>query len=241
MIILLKLNSHFAKLERTNMLSQFLRDPILLIYFIPTLVISLSVHELSHGLAAYAMGDPTAKNNGRLSLNPLAHLDAAGTFMLLVFGFGWAKPVPVNPMYFKNRKAGMVVTSIAGPISNLIMGFLSLALFLLTAFNDFGIIGEYLNTFAYLMTSINVGLAVFNLLPISPLDGSKILYAVLPNNTYFKIMKYERYFAPILMILLFLGWLTIPLNILRGIVINFFALILAPLFGVPASIVSSVF
>ncbi len=200
------------------MLESFLRDAI---YIVPAVLFSLSIHEFSHGYAAYKLGDPTAKNHGRLTLNPMAHMDLAGTICMLLFRFGWAKPVPVNPMYFKERKKGMALTAAAGPLSNLLMAFVSMIIFYAVSFfNNGNMVMNYIEVFFNVMISLNVGLAVFNLLPISPLDGSKIMYAVLPNHIYFKIMQYERYFMPVLFIMLWFGFLTVPLSILRNFIID---------------------
>lgn len=172
-------------------------------------LLSLSVHELSHGLAAYGLGDKTAKNSGRLSLNPIHHMDPVGALCLFLFGFGWAKPVPVNPWNFRSKKGGMVLTSLAGPISNFILAF----------FAQFGVVVLGRMSFAsdtqfsfmvatvgyiicqYLMF-INLGLGLFNLIPVPPLDGSKVLNAILPQRWYFKIMEYERYGFLILILLI---------------------------------------
>ncbi|MBR5152700.1 MAG: site-2 protease family protein [Clostridia bacterium] len=171
------------------------------------ILLSLTVHELFHGLAAYWMGDKTAKSSGRLTLNPLYHLEPMGALCLLLFGFGWARPVPVNPWNFKHKKAGMVLTSLAGPLSNFVLAFLAqlaICVLLNLKFSHEGflfslavvcmIICQYL-------VAINLGLGLFNLIPIPPLDGSKILNAVLPARIYFKIMEWERY-GFILLILL---------------------------------------
>lgn len=171
-------------------------------------LLSLSVHELGHGLAAYAMGDNTAKSSGRLSLNPLDHLDPIGTICLLVSQFGWAKPVPVNPYNFKNQKGGMVLTSLAGPFTNFVLAFIAqigvMALGSRLPFMSGGIMYDILLIFNMIcsnMLIINLGLGIFNLLPIPPLDGSKVLGSVLRTDLYFKYMQYEQ-FGFILLILL---------------------------------------
>ncbi|MBQ2697153.1 MAG: site-2 protease family protein [Clostridia bacterium] len=208
-------------------MQRFLQDAI---YLIPAVLFSLSFHEFFHGFVADRLGDPTARNQGRLTLNPKAHLDPIGTVCMLLFRFGWAKPVPVNMMYFKNPKQGMAITAAAGPASNLLLAFGSMALYFVFAIRGGdGLIGGYLTTFFYIMILINVGLAVFNLLPISPLDGSKILYAVLPNQIYFKIMQYEQYFQPIIFLLLWTGLLSTPLGFLRDLVIDGMSFVLRPL------------
>lgn len=195
------------------------------------MLLSLSFHEFSHGYVAFKLGDPTAKQAGRLTLNPLAHIDPLGTLCMLIFRFGWAKPVPVNVMYFKDRKKGMAITAAAGPISNLLLAFLCLLLFVpVLVYAGWTAVGSYAANFLYIMVMINVGLAVFNLLPISPLDGSKILYAVLPNKIYFSIMRYERYFQPVLFLLLWTGLLSRPISFLRDAVISGMEFLVSPIF-----------
>ena len=211
------------------MLQSFLQDAI---YLIPAVLLSLSFHEFSHGYVAFKLGDPTAKQAGRLTLNPLAHIDPLGTLCMLIFRFGWAKPVPVNVMYFKDRKKGMAITAAAGPISNLLLAFLCLLLFVpVLVYAGWTAVGSYAANFLYIMVMINVGLAVFNLLPISPLEGSKILYAVLPNKIYFSIMRYERYFQPVLFLLLWTGLLSRPISFLRDAVISGMEFLVSPIFS----------
>ena len=171
---------------------------------VPVLIISLVLHELSHGLAAYIMGDRTAKDYGRLSLNPLKHVDWLGFFMLLVAGIGWAKPVPVNMMQFKDPKKGMAVTALAGPLMNILLVFVSLIFYALGGVYGYN---KYIMLFIYIMAYYNAVLAMFNLLPIPPLDGSKVLFAFLPDRHYYKLMMYERY-GMILILLLSLTNLT---------------------------------
>ncbi len=176
---------------------------------LPVLLLSLTVHELSHGLAAYVLGDNTAKRQGRLSLNPIKHIDPIGFLLLVVAGFGWAKPVPVDPGYFKKPKQGMAITAVAGPLSNLILAFIST--FIILATEGFAPIYQYIVKHVYpdsIVTSVlllliiyNCVLALFNLIPVPPLDGSKILAAFLPNRIYYKYLYYERY-GMILMLLL---------------------------------------
>lgn len=210
-----------------NFLQNFIQDAI---YLLPAVLISLTVHEFCHGYAAYLLGDPTAKNNGRLTLNPLSHLDPLGTICLLFFRFGWAKPVPVNPMYFRSPKKGMALTAAAGPASNLVMAFFSMLLLYITMYvGGDGAVAGYLFQFFLIMTYINIGLAVFNLLPISPLDGSKIFATLLPEDTYFKLMQYERYVQPILFLLLFTGKLSKPLSWLQGKVFSLLQYLVLPI------------
>lgn len=169
----------------------------------------LTVHETCHGLAALALGDPTAKSMHRLSLNPLHHIDWLGLALMFTVGFGWAKPVPVDPRYFKNPKGGMAITALAGPLSNLLMAYLSaLALGALSAVA--AVRGEtagltlWLDFFA-LMVSLNIGLGIFNLIPFPPLDGSKVVAMFLPDRWYYRWMQLERYGMFILMVALWFG------------------------------------
>ena len=208
-------------------------DIPLLLLRIPVILLALSMHEAAHGFAAYKMGDPTARNLGRLTLNPLKHLDPIGTLMMFVFGFGWARPVPINPRYFKDPKKGMAISAAAGPISNLLLGFVGLlcANLFWFAVTRSGLIFEadgalyantdsafvvnlvsYTHTFFYLFYMLNVSLGVFNLLPVPPLDGSRIFLSFLPTNLYFQIMRYERVIQTVLMLGLWLGFLDTPLR-----------------------------
>ncbi|MBN1624111.1 MAG: site-2 protease family protein [Clostridia bacterium] len=164
---------------------------------IPVLIIALTFHEYSHAFIAYKLGDNTAKNKGRLTLNPLKHLDPLGTIMMIVARIGWAKPVPVNQMNFKDPKQDMIKVGLAGPVMNLLLAFI-------TAF-PIQVMVEYYSTkpltqaaeifftFLVLFFTVNLYLAVFNLIPIPPLDGSRIFYGLLPDKYYFGVMKYERY------------------------------------------------
>lgn len=161
-------------------------------------LIALSIHEFSHGYAAYKLGDRTAYEAGRLTLNPIKHLDPFGAVCMLLFHFGWAKPVPIDPRYFKKPKRDFAISALAGPLSNIILGFLAAPLYLL-GLKGFLSAEGFLETFLYNLTyllavfhSINIGLGIFNLLPIPPFDGSRILNVILPERLYFKIMRYER-------------------------------------------------
>ena len=158
-------------------------------------LLCLTVHETCHGLAAYALGDPTAKRMNRLSLNPLHHIDWLGLASMLICGFGWAKPVPVDMRYFKNPKAGMALTALAGPASNFLLALLML--FIASLFHTGGWIVSFLLTTAIL----SIGLGLFNLVPIPPLDGSKVLFSLLPQRAYYTLMRYERYGMLVLLLL----------------------------------------
>lgn len=174
-------------------------------------------HELSHGFAAYLLGDPTAKRMHRLSLNPIRHIDPFGAIMMVAVGFGWAKPVPINPGYFKNPKSGMAITALAGPLSNFIMAFLGTALyqFSIGRYYGGGSVSTYWLDFLAMFILLNIGLGIFNLIPFPPLDGSKVLGAVLPERLYFGFMRYEKYGIIILMAALWLGYLDAPLYFFR--------------------------
>ena len=178
-------------------------------------LIALTVHEYCHGYAAYKLGDETAKNFGRLTLNPLKHLDPYGALCMVLFHIGWAKPVPINARNFKNPKRDFAITAAAGPASNLILGFFSAFLYLLvyasvkdmtfeTKNFTFHLINNLL-IFIYVFHSVNIGLGLFNLLPIPPFDGSRLLNVFLPERIYFEIMKYERKIYYGVLAWLFLG------------------------------------
>lgn len=181
-------------------------------------LVCICFHELCHGLVALALGDDTARRAGRLSLNPLRHIDPVGLVMMAVLRFGWARPVPVDMRRFKNPKGGMALTALAGPVSNIFLAALTMMLYAVCEFYsrylDSAFL-EYLSLFFIYTTSISAGLAVFNLLPIPPLDGSKILAVVLPDEWYLRLMRYERYGTFLLMGLLILGVLDIPLSAMR--------------------------
>ncbi len=170
------------------------------LFAVPILLISLTLHEMAHGLASYMLGDKTAKYNGRLSLNPLRHIDWFGFLMLLVAGIGWAKPVPVNAYCFKDPKKGMAITALAGPLMNILLVFISLILYALGILYNWN---EYVMLFLYISAQYNAVLAMFNMLPIPPLDGSKVLLAFLPQKYYFKFMAYEQYGMIVILILAF--------------------------------------
>ena len=166
----------------------------------------LTVHETCHGLAAYALGDPTAKHERRLSLNPLHNIDWFGLAAMLLVGFGWAKPVPVDMRYFKKPKQGMALTALAGPVSNLLLAVLLLfaARLVLGHYADTALCAGALD-FLLMTACMSIGLGLFNLIPISPLDGSKVLFSFLPDRAYMTLMRYERYGMALLFVLVWLG------------------------------------
>lgn len=167
-------------------------------------LVCLTVHETCHGLAALALGDPTAKRMRRLSLNPLYHIDWLGLASMFLCGFGWAKPVPVDMRYFKRPKAGMAVTALAGPASNFLLAMLLLFFASLTARLAAGEGAALLYGFLVNTALLSVGLGLFNLVPIPPLDGSKVLFALLPERAYYTLMRYERYGMAVLLLLVWL-------------------------------------
>ena len=190
------LSNLWASLDFGSLLDMVLR--------LAAVLLCLTVHETCHGLAAYALGDPTARRAHRLSLNPLRHIDWFGLLMMFAVGFGWAKPVPVNPNYFKKPKQGMALTALAGPVSNFL-----LALLTLLAARIFCDVAAYSETnqrildFLLMVAVLSIGLGLFNLVPIPPLDGSKVLFAVLPDRAYNQLMRYERYGMLVLFALVF--------------------------------------
>lgn len=176
-----------------------------LLMVIPILI-CLTIHELSHGLVAYVLGDDTAKRAGRLTLNPIRHVDPLGFIMLLVARFGWAKPVPVNLSNLKNPRPGMALISLAGPLSNFLLTALILLFQVpLIRLYSSGGIGHYAADAILLCSQISVILGIFNLLPIPPLDGSKILFSLLPDKQYILILRYERYGMILMLILILAG------------------------------------
>lgn len=186
----------------------------------------LPFHEWAHGYAAYKLGDNTAKYSGRLKFNPLAHIDPFGALCLLLFNFGWAKPVPVDPRNFKRPKTDMAIVALCGPLANIIAavagGLILNAMYVFggAALLSGGVL-SYVAMFLFYYIDINIFLAVFNIIPIPPLDGSKILFAFLPDRIVYKIYQYERFFFIAIYLLLFLGFLTGPLNFLSSALQNF--------------------
>ncbi len=203
---------------------------------LPVILFSLSFHEAAHGYIAWKMGDPTAKNLGRLTLNPIKHLDPIGAVAMLIFGFGWAKPVPINTRNFNNPRKGMALTGIAGPISNLILGVISSVIYASLdvlyvkavyggADSNVTMIINILALLFYISAILNFGLMAFNLIPVPPFDGSRFFYVFLPTKWYFKVMEHER----TIMIVILLSFLVLsragysPISFIANGLFNFIA------------------
>lgn len=209
---------------------------------LPIILLSLSLHETAHGYAAYKLGDSTAHDLGRLTLNPLKHLDPIGFLCMLFAGFGWAKPVPINTRNFKNPRRDMAICGAAGPASNLVLaavftGLLKISSEVLLRLNysseTTATIAYFFLVFLYYGIQLNITLAVFNLLPVPPLDGSRIFYVFLPPKVYFGVMKYERYISLAIMVLLMLGVLSPVLNFISSHLIKLlFRIFSINLFGI---------
>ncbi len=191
---------------------------ITILLSIPAVLIALTVHEYAHGYAAYKLGDPTARSLGRLSLNPFRHLDVLGVICMVFFRFGWAKPVPINTRYFKKPRRDMAITALCGPLSNFLLAFFGAFLyFAVSAIFKAAMAGgtpsvfaslcmQYTLQFLYLFHFLNLTLGLFNLIPLPPLDGSRIFCVFLPARAYYAVMKYEKYMAIALMLLLYFGF-----------------------------------
>jgi Zn-dependent protease len=205
-----------------GLLNLLRNDPIgFLIIAIP-LLYSIIFHELAHGWVAYRMGDPTAKSLGRLSLNPLKHLDPMGTLMLFIFGFGWAKPVPVNFNLLRDRRKGMILVSAAGIITNMLLAFSALFLYRLLSLSRSSIAAELLYYFA----QINIILAAFNLIPLPPLDGSKILMGFASPKVQNYLFRIERYGFFIIIALLYLGVLNPVIHFFEWMILSLINLLM---------------
>lgn len=205
-----------------GLLKLLMNDPVAFVILVIPLLYSVVIHEVAHGWVAYRMGDPTAKWMGRLSLNPLKHLDVVGTLMLFLAGFGWAKPVPVNLNNIPNRRKGLVFVSSAGILANILFAFGALLAYRLLHLPSAGLGAVILFTIAH----INITLASLNLIPIPPLDGSKILMGLASDNLRYLLARIEPYGFFILIGLLYLGWLDSFIGFFRGILIALIRLLL---------------
>ncbi|MFH1213949.1 MAG: site-2 protease family protein [Candidatus Neomarinimicrobiota bacterium] len=205
----------------------------IIVLLIPPILLALTFHEYMHGWAAYKYGDPTAKMAGRLTMNPIAHLDPIGTLMLFLVHFGWARPVPVDPRYFRNPKRDMLVVALAGPVANMILALLSgliVRLFRAGYMNFLPLnIIQPAYTMIILSLQINLALAIFNLLPVPPLDGSKVLFGLVPHRYEYQVEWLERYGGYFLMAIIVIGMVT-NISVL-GFFINPFVNYFSNLFG----------
>lgn len=205
------------------MLSALFNDPILVLYRIPALLLAISVHEAMHGYVAYKLGDPTAKMMGRLTLNPAKHLNIIGTAMLLLLGFGFATPVPVNARNFKKPRRDMALVALAGPLSNILLAIVGIVLtcaFSYLPIDQSAPIFSALYMLLSVFISLNIGFAVFNMLPIPPLDGFRVLFSFLPPKASFWVLQYEQYIQAFFFIALFLGVFDGVLSFLFGTVLG---------------------
>ncbi len=199
---------------------------ITLLLTLPAVILCLSIHETCHGLAAYALGDRTAANQGRLTLDPMAHIDPMGFLCMLLLGFGWAKPVPVNTSNFKNRRAGMAIVAAAGPVSNFLIGFVGYLLYFFISYataSMSGVAGLFVwviaQFFRYLAT-LSIGLGTFNLLPVYPLDGYRVLDAFLPFEWSMKLRQYQTYLLLAMIALMWFGGTSILIGTVDGWIWN---------------------
>lgn len=199
---------------------------------VPVTLIALTGHELAHGWVSEKLGDPTPRQNGRMTVNPLAHLDLVGTLLMIFTGFGWAKPVMVNPMYYKNRKKGMALTAAAGPAANLIMAFAALLIFTVIQIICFKLgfeMPRLVGSIVYVFIFRNLCFMVFNLIPIPPLDGAKVLGMFLPNRAYYTMLQYERYCMLLIMLLSVTGVFSNIIGTGVNVVFNGLLRIISPL------------
>jgi Zn-dependent protease len=199
-----------------GLLNLLINDPVTFVLLAIPLLYSIIVHELAHGWVAYRMGDPTAKWQGRLSLNPIKHLDPVGTLMLFIFGFGWAKPVPVNFDNIHDTRKGLIFVSSAGIIANMLLAFVAFFLLRLLSPTPSGVLA----TLLYYLAQINIVLAAFNLIPIPPLDGSKILMGFVSERFQYILSRIEPYGFFVIIGLLYIGALNPLIDFFRWIILT---------------------
>ena len=187
----------------------------IVLYLLRALVVLVVIpfHEAAHALVSHWLGDDTAVRAGRLSLNPVRHFDLLGALCMLIGGVGWAKPVGIDVRNYKNPKVGMAISAAAGPVSNFLLAWFSMIVYKCVIYSGLGDRIPALMLFFYYMVTMNLSLAVFNLIPIPPFDGSRIALLFLPRNLYFKAMRYERQIMLAVLLLVFLGLLDIPLSV----------------------------
>ena len=206
-----------------------------LLSLVIAVVLAMSIHEMAHGLVSYWLGDPTAKMQGRISLNPFAHVDWLGVLCLLLFHFGWAKPVPIDASYYKDRKTGIIWTSFAGPLANFLLAFICVFIYiLLIVFLPqfvYSGIGSFIVSTLSTSATLNVGFGLFNLIPVPPLDGSKILFAFLPDEQYYRFIEGSPFFMLVLILLIYMNVLNVPFAMLQNNILQFFINISSMILG----------
>lgn len=202
---------------------QSMNFEMIAIYLI-AVIVSMSVHEMSHALAAMALGDSTARRMGRVSLNPFAHIDWTGMLCLLLFGFGWAKPVPIDPSHYKDPKAGMVWTAFAGPLSNFVLSFVCILVFEVLVLFTGGFVNTAFGSFLISLLSttavLSAGFGLFNLIPVPPLDGSRVFWAFLPERDYFRFNNPPYWVNLVFLVIIVSGVLNRPLSLMRSTLIG---------------------
>ena len=184
-------------------------------------ILAMACHEIAHGLVSYLFGDPTARNRGRLTLNPLAHVDWMGLLCLLLFGIGWAKPVPIDTSYYKNRKTGIIWTSFAGPFANFLLAFICILFYYLCI--RLSLLSIFLLQLLSSIAVLSIGFGIFNLLPIPPLDGSKILFSFLPDEQYYRFTEGNQLTMILFILIIASNVLSSPLSLMINNCIDIFS------------------